>query len=87
MNKKQVEDTLDFHQVKKTCDAIRSEVAKIVIGYEEVVDDFLVCLIAQGHVPKNDTVQILSDTYDSIVEKGAEMKGVTRSIVVEIASK
>ncbi len=50
MNKTQVEDKIDFHQVKKTCDAIRSEVAKIVVGYEEVVDDFLVCLIAQGHM-------------------------------------
>jgi len=50
MKNKQVENTIDVHQVKKTCDAIRSEVAKIVVGYEEVVDDFLVCLIAQGHM-------------------------------------
>ena len=50
MNKIQVENKVDFHQVKKTCDAIRSEVAKIVVGYGEVVDDFLVCLIAQGHM-------------------------------------
>ena len=36
--------------VKKTCDAIRHEVGKVVVGYDEVVDDFLVCLITQGHL-------------------------------------
>ncbi|MBU0497715.1 MAG: MoxR family ATPase [Candidatus Thermoplasmatota archaeon] len=44
------DESLDVHQVKKTCDAIRKEVAKVVVGYEDVVDDFLVCLIAQGHM-------------------------------------
>ena len=36
--------------VKNTCDAIRHEVGKVVVGYDEVVDDFLVCLITQGHL-------------------------------------
>ena len=50
MKKIQRDDSLDLQQVKKTCDAVRKEVAKIVVGYEEVVDDFLVCLISQGHM-------------------------------------
>ena len=50
MKNVQHDDTLDVRQVKVTCDAIRKEVAKIVVGYEDVVDDFLVCLISQGHM-------------------------------------
>jgi len=41
---------IDFESVRKTCDLIRNEISKVVVGYEEVVDDFLVCLIAQGHI-------------------------------------
>ena len=41
---------VDFATVKKTCDAIRNEVGNVVVGYQEVVDDFLVCLITQGHM-------------------------------------
>jgi MoxR-like ATPase len=50
MNKEQHDGTLDVRQIKITCDAVRKEVAKVVVGYEDVVDDFLVCLIAQGHM-------------------------------------
>lgn len=49
MNKKYISQ-VDFVAVKNTCDAIRSEVGKVVVGYQEVVDDFLVCLITQGHL-------------------------------------
>jgi MoxR-like ATPase len=49
LNKKYISQ-VDFVTVKKTCDAIRNEVGKVVVGYQEVVDDFLVCLITQGHL-------------------------------------
>jgi MoxR-like ATPase len=43
-------NTIDFEGVRTTCDRIRTEIRKVVVGYDEVVDDFLVCLIAQGHL-------------------------------------
>lgn len=41
---------IDLKMVKKNCDIIREEIGKVVVGYEEVVDDLLVCLITQGHM-------------------------------------
>ena len=49
MNKPKSKD-IDFKSVRKTCDMIRAEIGKIVVGYEEVVDDFLVCLITESHM-------------------------------------
>ena len=45
-----MDKVLDFTGIKQTCDKIRTEVAKVVVGYNDVVDDFLVCLITQGHM-------------------------------------
>ncbi|GAJ11798.1 unnamed protein product, partial [marine sediment metagenome] len=42
--------SVDFEQVKKNCDIIKNEVGKVVVGYEDVVDDLLICLITQGHM-------------------------------------
>ena len=50
MKKKIQPNRIDLAQVKKTCDIIRGEVSKVVVGYEAVVDDFLVCLVTQGHM-------------------------------------
>lgn len=50
MKKKPSTRGIPLEQVKRTCDTIRSEVGKVVVGYEDVVDDFLVCLITQGHM-------------------------------------
>jgi len=41
---------IDFEDVKNNCDKIKSEIGKIVVGYEDVVDDLLICLITQGHM-------------------------------------
>lgn len=41
---------IDRKTVKKTCDLIRKEVGRFVVGYEDVVDDLLVCLICKGHL-------------------------------------
>jgi MoxR-like ATPase len=43
-------NNIDFNQVKKNCDMIRKEISKIVVGYESVVDDLLICLITKGHM-------------------------------------
>ncbi len=34
----------------KTFKAIKSEVGKVVVGYDDIVDDFLICLITGGHL-------------------------------------
>ncbi len=34
----------------KTFKAIKSEIGKVVVGYDNIVDDFLVCLITGGHL-------------------------------------
>lgn len=44
------QSTLDVKQVKKICDMIRDEVGRVVVGYEHVIDDLLVCLISKGHL-------------------------------------
>jgi len=41
---------INLRDIKKTCDSIRKEVGKIVVGYQEIVNDLLVCLIARGHL-------------------------------------
>lgn len=40
----------EFKKVKHTCDEIKKEIAKVVVGYESVVDDLLVCMITRGHM-------------------------------------
>lgn len=40
----------EFKKVKQTCDEIKKEIAKVVVGYESVVDDLLVCMITRGHM-------------------------------------
>lgn len=50
MKKKQTSSTIDTIQVKQICDHIKQEVGKIVVGYEDVVDDFLVCLLTESHM-------------------------------------
>ena len=40
----------EFKKVKQTCDEIKKEIAKVVVGYESVVDDLLVCMVTRGHM-------------------------------------
>ena len=48
MNKRKSKD--EFKNVKITCDNIKKEIAKSIIGYEEVIEDLLICLITRGHM-------------------------------------
>lgn len=41
---------IDPVQVKEICDSIRKQIRQVIVGYDEVVDDLLVCLIAKGHL-------------------------------------
>jgi MoxR-like ATPase len=37
-------------EVQAAIRAVKTEVGKVVVGYEEQVDDFVICLITQGHL-------------------------------------
>ncbi|MFW6121026.1 MAG: AAA family ATPase [Petrotogales bacterium] len=41
---------IEFEQAKYICNKIKNEIGKIVVGYGEVVEDLLVCLISEGHM-------------------------------------
>ena len=47
---KRKKSNIDFKTVKKNCDQIKNEIGKIVVGYEDVIDDLLICLISEGHM-------------------------------------
>lgn len=40
----------EFSDYRKKFDAIKKEIDKVIIGYDEVVDDFLICLMTGGHI-------------------------------------
>ena len=48
--KKKKQKTINSSKVKQTCDHIKQEIGKIVVGYDSVIEDFLVCLITQSHM-------------------------------------
>ena len=37
-------------EVQAAIRAVKTEVGKVVVGYEEQVDDFIICLLTQGHL-------------------------------------
>ncbi len=43
-------EEIDFNKVSEICSLVKIEVGNVIVGYEEVVDDFLACLIAKGHM-------------------------------------
>jgi len=47
---KKTRQTIDVKHVHEICSNIQEQIAKVVIGYESVVEDLLVCLIAKGHL-------------------------------------
>ncbi|MFP4050576.1 MAG: AAA family ATPase [Thermoplasmata archaeon] len=40
----------EFKDYRKKFDAVKKEIGKVIIGYDEVVDDFLICLMTGGHI-------------------------------------
>ena len=44
------EKSLKPDKIKSICDNVREQVGEVVVGYENVVDDLLVCLITKGHL-------------------------------------
>lgn len=42
--------TLDVSDVQRICEQIRSEVAKVIVGNEQIIDNLLICLICKGHL-------------------------------------
>jgi len=47
---KKTKQSIDVKGVQQSCELIKAEVGKVVVGYEHVVDDLLSCLITQSHL-------------------------------------
>ena len=42
--------SLKPEKIKIICDNVREQIGEVVVGYENVIDDLLVCLITKGHL-------------------------------------
>ena len=40
----------EFKEYREKFDAVKKEVSKVIVGYDDVVDDFLICLMTGGHL-------------------------------------
>ncbi|MFW5927858.1 MAG: AAA family ATPase [Thermoplasmatota archaeon] len=50
LEKKELDNLDEFKDYRKKVDAVKKEIGKVIIGYDEVVDDFLICLMTGGHI-------------------------------------
>lgn len=50
LEKKELDNLDEFKDYRKKFDAVKKEIGKVIIGYDEVVDDFLICLMTGGHI-------------------------------------
>lgn len=44
------ENRIDLKALKEAADLLRSEIAKVIVGQKEMIDQFLVAILANGHV-------------------------------------
>lgn len=47
---KEMEKLNEVEEYREKIDLVREEVNKVIVGYDEVIDDFLICLITGGHI-------------------------------------
>ncbi len=40
----------EFKDYRRKFEAVKKEVGKVIVGYDDVVDDFLICLMTGGHI-------------------------------------
>lgn len=45
-----IPDSMKQADVQDRCEAFREEISKMVVGYEDIIDDFLICLVSGGHM-------------------------------------
>ena len=43
------EDVVVIDKLRKSCEAMKKEVAKVIIGQEDVIDKMLICILSRGH--------------------------------------
>jgi MoxR-like ATPase len=43
------DDVVAIDELRESCDKIRTELAKVIIGQEEVIEQLLVCVLSKGH--------------------------------------
>ena len=50
MSKKQKEVQEQCREFRQMFDSLRREIGKVIVGYETIVEDVLICLFCNGHV-------------------------------------
>jgi MoxR-like ATPase len=54
---------IDIERINEICTKVRLEIGNVIVGYKEMVDDFLVCLIAKGHILMEGVPGIAKTTF------------------------
>ncbi len=63
----------DIEGYREKFDQIKEEVGKVIIGYEEVIDDFLICLITGGHLLLEGVPGIAKTTMIKVFTKAVDL--------------
>ena len=50
MSKKEKEVEEQCREFRQMFDSLRREIGKVIVGYETIVDNVLICLFCGGHV-------------------------------------
>lgn len=58
---------------KRKFQQVKEEVSKVIIGYEEVIDDFMVCLITGGHLLLEGVPGIAKTTMIKVFTKAVDL--------------
>ncbi|MEF8873108.1 MAG: AAA family ATPase [Candidatus Thermoplasmatota archaeon] len=65
---------LEDHELyKNKFDRVKKEVSKVIIGYEDVIDDFLVCLMTGGHLLLEGVPGIAKTTMIKVFTKAVDL--------------
>lgn len=63
----------DLEDYREKFDQVKKEVGKVIIGYEEVIDDFLICLITGGHLLLEGVPGIAKTTMIKVFTKAVDL--------------
>ncbi|MBS3816693.1 MAG: MoxR family ATPase [Candidatus Thermoplasmatota archaeon] len=65
---------LEDHELyKEKFEQVKEEVSKVIIGYEDVIDDFLVCLMTGGHLLLEGVPGIAKTTMIKVFTKAVDL--------------
>lgn len=73
MLKKEMVNLEDLEIYRKKFQKVKEEVSKVIIGYEEVIDDFLICLMTGGHLLLEGVPGIAKTTMIKVFTKAVDL--------------